>query len=132
MDDYYSHLPVNPGIAPEPTDTTLDDVFGLRKKTLERKMQLLQDQIEQRKKNLEQNIYEIDLDLCRCGTIIENLPYGDREGSQRIVLTNKLPLHREKRKQQTEYLRDTAMLRRELLDTILQYQSLEDKKEMLN
>jgi hypothetical protein len=132
MDEYYNQSPINSGDSHGATDTALDDVFGLRKKTLERKMQLLQEQIEQRKKNLEQNTYEIDLDLCRCGTIIENLPYGDREGCQRIVLMHKLPLHREKRKQQTEYLRDTAMLRRELLDTILQYQSLEDKKEMLD
>ena len=115
-----------PSSVPDESDAA--DTFALVIDELRR----VQEQIEQRKKNLEQNLYELDLDLCRCGTIMENLPYGDREGHERIILMHKLPLHREKRKQQTEYLRDTAMLRRELLDTFLQYQSLEDKKELLD
>ena len=132
MDERYSYTPATRNYAIKPEDRLLDDPFSLRRKTLCRKMELLNEQIEQRKKNLEQNLDEIDLDLCQCGTIMYNLPCGDREGHERVILMNKLPLHKEKRKQETDCLRDTAMLRRELLDTILQYQSLEDKQELLD
>ena len=131
MERNYSYTPAPAAYASAPADTLLDDVFGLKRKTLKRKIELLEEQIDKRKKNLEQNLYQIDLDLCQCGTLGHQMPYTDVEGQRRLILMHKLPLHKERRKLQTEYLRDTAMLRGELLDTILQYQGLDDKKELI-
>jgi len=132
MERNYSYTPAPKGYTIAPADTLIDDVFCLKRKTLERKIKLLQEQIEQRKKNLEQNLYQIELDLCTCGTIGHQIPYSNVEGQQKLILMHKLPLHKERRKLQTEYLRDTAMLRGDLLDTILEYQSLDDKKDLLS
>lgn len=115
----------------EPADSLLDDVFGLRRNTLKRKLDLLKEQIGETQMNLEQNLAMIDLDLCKCSTIASNLPYSAVEAQNRIVLKYKLPLYREARQQRTECLRDTAMLRREFLDTTLQYLSLQDKESLL-
>ena len=128
MDGY---LPPKDQYAVRPEEDPLDDILGLRRKTLRRKMYLLEEQMDQRKKNLEENLYQIEMDLCECNTIAANLPYGDAEGQNRIVLRHNLPLHKETRQQKTDYLRDTAMLRREFLDTFLQYLSLQDKEQIM-
>jgi hypothetical protein len=131
MNNYQPYAPANASYVPPPQAEVVDDVFALRRNTIHRKIDLLREQIDTRKKNLEENLRQIELDLCLCGTLDMQLPDGDREGHHRLALRNKLPLYKEKREQETDYLRDTAILRRELLDTILQYHSLQDKEHLL-
>ena len=125
------YVPRNEKYIVEPADSLLDDVFGMRRTTLKRKLDLLKEQIGETQVNLEHNLAMIDLDLCKCSTIASNLPDCSSEAQNRIVLKYKLPLYREARQQRTECLRDTAMLRREFLDTTLQYLSLQDKETLL-
>lgn len=124
------YIPPNPNYFAE-TDTNTDDIFILRKSTLQRKAKLLQEQIQERKNNLEDNLREIEQDLCQCGTIVLQVPRNNPEAKDKIILKYKLPLYREARQQRTDYLRDTALLKRELLDTKLQYLSLKDKEVFL-
>jgi len=134
IDEKYLVIPnAKPDAKPDakPLNNSLDDIFGMKRNTLERKIDLLEEQIEERKKNLDVNLYKIDLDLCQCGTIYLQLPYNDVEGRNGIILRHKLPLFREKRKERTEFLRDTAQLQREIIDTKLQYLSLKDKEALL-
>lgn len=112
-------------------DNTPDDIFSLRQKTLETKIKLIQEQIEQRRTNLEDNLYRIDLDLCQCTEIHDLFKYCDVENRNDLILNHRLPLFRERRRQKTDYLKDTALLRRELLDTYLQQQSLKEKQKLL-
>ena len=131
MDTLDKYAPNSDAYKIEPEDGLLDDVFGLRRKTLTRKMTLLKEQINDRGRNLEDNLKGIEQDLCCCSTLSFQIPESNAEAQSHIVFKYKMPLYKESRQQKTDCLRDTAMLRRELLDTILQYQSLEDKEEFL-
>jgi hypothetical protein len=131
MNNYQPDASASASYVPPPQAEFGDDVFALRRNTIQRKIDLLKEQIDTRRKNLEQNLRQIELDLCLCGTLDMQLPDGDREGHHTLALRHKLPLYKEKREQETNYLRDTAILRRELLDTVLQYHSLRDKEHLM-
>lgn len=124
------YVPLNMEYQVEAEDTLLDDVLGAKKKAISRKRELLEEQLEVRKQNLEDNLKQIDIDLCRVGTIFLQLPYHDIEGRNRVVLNHKMPLYRERRQRMTEYLRDTATLKREQLDNELQHHSQTEREKL--
>ena len=109
----------------------LDGVFDLRQKTLKRKLSLIHEQIAEHRVSLEQILSSIETDLSQCRSLASNLPYCCEDEKRKVFLKDIIPLYHERRQRQLEYLRDTATLRRELLDTILLYQSLGDKAEFL-
>ena len=121
---------VSPAYQVEADDALLDDVLSMKKKTINRKKELLEEQLEERRQNLEQNLKEIDIDLCRVGTIFLQLPYHDIEGRNRVALNHKMPLYRERRQRMTEYLRDTTALKREMLDNELQHHSQREREKL--
>lgn len=72
------YVPLNTNYLVE-ADDSLDDIFSLRRSTLQRKTKLLKEQIQERKNNLEDNLKEIDVDLCQCGTIGLQIPFNNPE-----------------------------------------------------
>jgi hypothetical protein len=114
------------------TDQELADaIFGLKRKTLIRKITLLEEQIRQRQISLEENINSIEQDICLCSNTAFQLHEDDIQNQHRILLRYKIPLFREKRQQKTEHLRDITQLQRELIDTTLQYLAMFDKQKLL-
>jgi len=113
--------------------TTLDkdDLFCLKKQTLKRKLGLLEQLLKERETNLEQNLHEIQENMCFCNSLCQHTSTYNQELYNKVQLQNKLPLYREQRQLKTDFLRDTAILKRDLLDTLLDYHGLRDKQSFI-
>jgi len=112
-------------------DEAPPDLFALKKALLKQRMTLLEEQLHRQRDNLESNLLAIEEDLCQCTTASYRLPYGAIHAYNQIHLQHRLPLYQERRKHRNEYQWLTAKLRKELLDTQLEFQSLEDKLKLL-
>ena len=56
----------------------------------------------------------------------------DYEGAEKIELSELLALKKEKREENTAYFRDTGQLKRELLDTIIEYKAVQQREKLIN
>ena len=122
------YLPILPQYVPEEPEA---DFFTMKKELLERKAQSLEEQLHQHGSQLQEHLKTIEYDLCECTNAGYRLPYGDISGYNRIQLRYRVKLYQERRKLESDYLRQTSMLRKDLLDTQLELRNLEEKIHLL-
>jgi hypothetical protein len=72
-------------------------------------------------------------DECTCGTaILAHQSRQDYEGAEKIELSELLALKKERRDETASYFRDTGQLRRDLLDTIMEYKAVRQREKLIN
>ena len=101
----------------------LDLVLSGKKELIRSKIEMLLIQIQHRRKINYKICTGIDYDSCKVQSLI--FEFGDPEyatNKSRVQVEKmKFDLEREKRMEQASYFRDTAMLNKELKDTLIEY-----------
>ena len=113
--------------------TGIEDILGSRKELLWSKIELTLMQLNQRKMTNQEVIYGIDQDLCQTqGLIMEREhPHQAKDRYSLQLEKSKLDLERQRRLEMTSCFRDTGMLNRDLIDTLIQYLDENQKSSLV-
>lgn len=111
----------------------IEDILGSRKELLWSKIELILMQLNQRKTANQEVIYGIDQDLCQTqGLIMEREhPHQAKDRYSLQLEKSKLDLERQRRLEMTSCFRDTGMLNRDLIDTLIQYLDENQKSSLV-
>ncbi|MFC1611122.1 hypothetical protein ACFL6C_09195 [Myxococcota bacterium] len=118
-------------------ENRLDDPVAMlsanKRELLGAKITMLLEQLEKRHEIGEQRQYGILQDECTCGTaMLVHQSRHDFEGVEKIELGELLALKKERRDETTSYFRDTGQLRRDLLDTLIEYKAVQHREKLIN
>lgn len=114
---------------------SIDQIFDDRLDVIRSKIDLLLVELSERKKIHEDVLYQIDVDSCSAQNLILYKAsvehyygvYKDRISIEKI----KFDLEGQKRREQTSYFSDTAFLKRELREVLIQYQEEVQKTSLI-
>ena len=113
----------------DPTDQIFDD----RLSVIRSKLELLLLQLGQRKTINQKILYQIDVDSCRVQNLYFNLgPRAYDMGRDRMAVEKmRFDLQRQRRMEEASYFKDTALLNRDLKDTLIQYMEEVQKSSLI-
>ena len=114
---------------------SIDAIFEDRLDVIRSKIELLTMQLSDRKRIHDGVLYRIDVDSCNAQNLIlykasvehDYGIYRDRIGIEKI----KFDLEEEKRKENTSYFKDTALLKKELREALIEYQEEVQKTSLI-
>jgi hypothetical protein len=118
----------------QPADTDpLALLSANKRELLTTKIKTLLEQLEERQNIHEHTVRQIQQDELACDTaVLQRRSIHDYDGAQKIELTQLLALQRECREETVRCFRDAAMLRRDLLDAVLEYKAAQQNDEFVN
>ena len=113
----------------DPTDQIFEDRLSL----IRSKLELILLQLGQRKTINQDILYQIDKDCCRVQNIYFDLgPRAYDMGRDRMAIEKmRFDLQRQRRMEQASYFKDTALLNRDLKDTLIQYMEEVQKSSLI-
>jgi len=134
VDHFFNHLV--PRNSQYSSKGSIEDIFEDRITLIRSKIELLLVQLSERKKIHEDVIYQIDTDSCTAQNLILYKAsveqyygiYRERINIERI----KFDLEDQKRRENTNYFRDTALLNRELREALIEYQEEVQKNSLIS
>jgi hypothetical protein len=110
-----------------------DDLFQDRFRLIRSKLELIILQLAERKKINRKILYQIDQDACRAQSLYFDMGFKGYELSKEKLALEKMKfdLERQRRAEQSTYFNDTALLNRELKDTLIEYLDEFQKNQLL-
>ena len=128
-------MPANKNsIIEDPEDDVANLFFNSKKELLKEKISWLVKNIKQRKRIFEDNTKKIDEDVCHCHNVVSEIGLTDSENRDKwdVELKQIMKLNQEIRNQEVQFFQDTQMLKNTLIDTLIEYKSLNEREVMLN
>lgn len=112
---------------------TCQSLFNSKKMQLGQLIEELQKQVQERKEIKINNIYRIEKDSCDITTqMMQTEQFSYIDNYQIPQLKNKInDLNKEKRQELTQFWKDTINLKKSIAYTIIEYERLKQKEQLL-
>ena len=117
------------------TGDPLTQIMGEKRELLGSKIEMILSGIEERRDIKSQIMYRIDLDSCDVSNMIFQLPPYRKHNfdKERLTLEKmKQDLEKQKRMEEVNYFRDLSFLQKDLVETVIQYVSEQNKQNILS